>query len=265
MFAGIRNGTSRFGGPSDRRRTARLVLPGLFESPPHQVLEVDSGGQGDWYYRASARCHIHCRGYFTDADRVRREDPYDVLGLSYGDGCTLTAIKQAFRTKAKQLHPDIQNNNTSMKAAHQEFQRVLKAYETLTKIHNQLPGLDASKDDEWRTSIYRRGDRIAMERTDVAGVKRVRPVPSPNHPNGIQRRAYVLGHPQRGGIVTTTSRGEYLEQANGPSVNKNIRTSSVGRGQNKWVTRRTVYTPWNKVKHTKTIDPNIAEQAGNLP
>jgi hypothetical protein len=66
---------------------------------------------------------------------------------------------QAFRAKAKQLDSDVQNNNNnnsdstsssnssaSIKAGHQEFQRVLQDYETLTKIHNQLAGLDASKD-----------------------------------------------------------------------------------------------------------------------
>jgi len=190
------------------------------------------------------------RPYFTNADRMRQDDPYAVLGLTYGDGCTVAEIKAAFREKAKQLHPDANNgsararSNGSIKSAQQEFQNVLKAYETLTKIHTNLPGLDASKDDEWKTAVWRRSDRIAVNRTDVAGVKRVRPLPSPNNKH---RTTYVLGHPQRGGVVSTRQ-GEYLEQDNsgGNKSNNSTISSSVGRGQSKWVTRPKTYTPWNK-------------------
>ena len=133
---------------------------------------------------------------------------------------------------------------------------MLKAYETLTKIDNQLSCI------------------VAM----IVGVERTKfcwcaaSTPSPNHPNGgiEQRGAHsVLGHPQRDVIVSTTasSRGEYWNKPTGHRSKKTIRSSSfVGRGQNKWVTRRTSYTPWNKKKHATMLSgPNTAEQSRGAP
>ena len=120
--------------------------------------------------------------------------------------------------------------------------------------------------DEWRTFIYRRGDRGFG--TDQ--MLRVRPVPSPHHPNfDIQQRRgahFGLGHSQRDAIVSTTgSRGKYLEQADMPSVTHNSRSSIVS-----WVAVKTngslvALGPGIREWNAKSSDPNIAEQAGSLP
>jgi len=186
------------------------------------------------------------RTYFTNADRLQQQDPYAVLGLRYGDGATVSEIKAAFRAKAAALHPDV---NPTPKTAVQEFQAVLKAYETLTKIHTNLPGLDADKDDEWKMAVWRKGDQIAVNRTDVAGVAKRRPLPSvadgPQN-NGKKRRRshmYVLGHPQQTGVVRRG--GEFLGNATTTADKNQVVSSSVGRGGSKWVTRPATYTPWN--------------------
>ena len=206
------------------------------------------------YAPRSSGCHCQknnpaaSRGYFTNADRIKREDPYAVLGLRYGDGATVSEIKAAFRAKAAALHPDV---NPTPKAV-QEFQAVLQAYETLTKIHTNLPGLDADKDDEWKMAVWRKSDQIAVNRTDVAGVAKQRPLPSVAdvQQNGKKRsHMYVLGHPQQTGVVRRG--GEFLGDPT--AAEKNKVSSSVGRGGSKWVTRPATYTPWkNNNNNNKT-------------
>jgi len=181
------------------------------------------------------------RNYFTNGDRLRQEDPYAVLGLQYGDGCTVTEIKTAFRQKAAQFHPDVVQDNQQKKHAAQQFQRVLQAYQTLTEIHTQLPGLDASKDFEWKTAVWRQADRIAIHRTDVAGTAKRRPIASVALHQQQQQYKYTLGHPQHGGVRRS---GEYLGSSNSTDSKPKI-ASSVGRGQSKWVTKPATYKPWN--------------------
>jgi len=181
------------------------------------------------------------RNYFTNGDRLRQEDPYAVLGLQYGDGCTVTEIKTAFRQKAAQFHPDVHSCPQEKKKAAQQFQRVLQAYQTLTKIHTQLPGLDASKDFEWKTAVWRTADRIATNRTDVAGMAKRRPIAfvALQHQHQHRQYQYTLGHPQHGGVRRS---GEYLGDID---ITKPKIASSVGRGQSKWVTKPATYKPWN--------------------
>ena len=47
------------------------------------------------------------RNYYTNADQVKKNDPYAILGLSYGDGATSQEIREAFRKQAAILHPDV--------------------------------------------------------------------------------------------------------------------------------------------------------------
>jgi hypothetical protein len=165
------------------------------------------------------------RFYFTNGKATKQNDPYAILGLQWGEGVTTSEIKTAFRTKARELHPDV-NKTDSPEKALLNFQRLQKAYETLVK--NITGNEDGADFEEWRNAIWMRGDRIAMDRTDVAGVKKNRPAP----PASSKVYSKVLGHPQ--GVA---SRGEYL----GASQRK---SSSVGSGRNKWVTPKE-FQPWN--------------------
>jgi DnaJ domain len=179
---------------------------------------------------------IAIRGYFTNTDSMKREDPYAQLGLQWGDGATLAEIKQAYKQKSLLYHPDVVSNNNHMdkQAAARKFQDLQRAYQTLVQVHSNLNGLSVEKDEEWRVSVWRNGDRLAVNRTDVAGVLKKRPAPSPvvNY-----TATGLLGHPDGRGIVT---RGEYLGDGGG----KITKSSSVGRGQNKWVQPKKLQ-PWN--------------------
>lgn len=192
------------------------------------------------------------RSYFTNGDKVQRDDPYFTLGLQYGDGCTLSEIKSAFYKKAAVLHPDTVTSKEEKKRNVQAFQEVLMAYQTLTKMHSNLPGLNGAKDEEeWKQAVWRNSDRIAVNRIDVAGVLKERPIPSPL----LQRRQrynIAIGHPQNSGQRVG---GEYLGDS------KPRQTSSVGRGQSKWLMDKRAKEPYqswrwrdgkNEIRRSKT-------------
>jgi hypothetical protein len=186
------------------------------------------------------RVAIPTATYFTNTDTLKRDDPYAVLGLSWGDGATLTEIKQAYKRKALELHPDrqAQFQQTSPVAAARQFQALQRAYESLVHIHSHLQGVHDEQDDAWRASVWRNGDRLAVNRTDVAGVARKRPRPSAASDRLSHGRG-VLGHPDgRGAVSHGRRRAEYLGDGS-----KSI-ASSVGRGRNKWVTPK-AFTPWD--------------------
>jgi hypothetical protein len=176
------------------------------------------------------------RSYFTNTDTMKREDPYHHLGLQWGDGATTAEIQQAYRERAAELHPDV-NKNDPPAVAIRKFQELQRAYQTLVKIHSHAGGLSQEKDDEWRFSIWRNGDRIAIDRTDVAGVMRKRPVPPAETEHSPSRRSgALLGHPSGTGS-SSNARAEYLGDGG-------KRSSSVGRGQSKWVKPKE-YVAWD--------------------
>lgn len=164
---------------------------------------------------------IQLRPYFTNTDQLKKTDPYAILGITWG--APLSEIKAAYHNQARQLHPDVSKLDPS--EALEQFKRVKHAYEVLV-------GNSAENDTEWAFSIWRTSDIIAQNRTDVAGVKRKRPMkPADSLKNGWG--VGQIGHPDGRGV--TTSKGEYL--ANG-------QRSTVGSGQNKWVKKKE-YKPWN--------------------
>ena len=194
-------------------------------------------------YRTPATAEGIRRSYFTNGEATKRDDPYEILGLRWGDGATTADIRRAFRERAKALHPDVvDTTRMSVDEAREEFQKLANAYESLTK-HVQAEDCDSV--EEWRVALWRQSDRIAMDRTDVAGAARKRPIP----PATTSRSRYgrELGHPSGRGASTTT-RGEYLA---GPNNNDDDdkpkrRSSSVGRGRSKWVkTKQKEYKEWN--------------------
>lgn len=179
------------------------------------------------------RCatRVFVRSYFTNGERIKRDDPYAQLGLQYGDGASTAELKAAFRARAAKLHPDV-NVDDPPALALQKFQDLQKAYQTLMKLHTD-PSLNIEKEDEWRFSVWRSGDRIAVDRTDVAGVMRKRPVQPATKAQAFS--GAMLGHPSGSG--TYSHRAEYIGDGK-------TKSSSVGRGLNKWVKPKE-FKPWD--------------------
>ena len=180
------------------------------------------------------------RFYFTNGQTTKKDDPYAILGLQWGDGATSTEIRTAFRERAKTLHPDVVDTTVmSTEQAHEEFQKLVGAYEALIK---RVEAGDCENIEEWRVALWRQSDRIAMDRTDVAGMARKRPV----QPAQTSTYSRELGHPSGRGVA---ARGEYLSGGNSnPTMNgTKLRSSSVGRGQSKWVKtkRKEEYKEWS--------------------
>ena len=117
-------------------------------------------------------------------------------------------------------------------------------YESLMKT---VTGRDANDLDmeEWRIALWRQSDRLALDRTDVAGVQRKRPAPPAVTNSTVYSRE--LGHPSGTGRPTH-ARGEYLGSSSSCDEDgvtmKVKRSSSVGTGRSKWVKRKE-YEPWN--------------------
>ena len=165
------------------------------------------------------------RTYFTNGQMTKSNDPFAILGLEWGDGASSANIKAAFRRKAQELHPDVNKADTPEQAI-QKFQKLQKAYETLMK---SVTGQDDLDLEEWRVATWRQGDRIALDRTDVAGVKRKRPV----QPASTKNYGRELGHPGgRGNRV----KAEYIGEGK--------RASTVGTGRSKWVQPKE-FKPWD--------------------
>ena len=80
---------------------------------------------------------------------MKRDDPYAQLGLRWGDGATLAEIKQAYKQKSLELHPDLQKDEASKQVAARKFQDLKRAYQTLINVHSNLNGLSQEKDEEW--------------------------------------------------------------------------------------------------------------------
>jgi len=108
--------------------------------------------------------------------------------------------------------------------------------------------------------VWRNGDIIAQDRTDVAGVLRQRPIkPADSIKPGSQWGVASLGHPD--GLGNSPRRGEYLSDGSGPTDGP--RTSTVGTGQSKWVSKKE-FVPWNpeklKLKPVTSTSKNSANK-----
>jgi hypothetical protein len=170
------------------------------------------------------------RWYFTNGQITKSNDPYAILGLQWGDGASSADIKAAFRRQAQLLHPDVNKTDTPQQAI-EKFQKLQKAYESLMKSVS-VGGVGNGELDleEWRMALWRQSDRMAQDRTDVAGTKRKRPA----QPASVKAYGRELGHPGGGGNHRV--RGEYLGEGKRAS-------SSVGTGRSKWVQPKE-FKPW---------------------
>jgi DnaJ domain len=183
------------------------------------------------------------RYYFTNGDIVKQHDPYSILGLSYGDGATTKEIRDAFKRMAAKIHPDV-NTVDSPNVALKKFQSLQRAYNILIQNRTNT-GNNNEDNDEWRFRIWNQGDRIACDRTDVAGLKRQRPIMP-----ALKKETFdgiTLGHPSNGRQRRSSS-GEYITDGSTTSRtnNTNVSGGTVGRGFNKWVNRdKIAYVPWN--------------------
>lgn len=177
--------------------------------------------------------------YFTNTDVMKRDDPYAQLGLTWG--ATTTEIKEAYRMKARALHPDV-NKEDSPENALKKFQAVQKAYQKLMDVKGA-----AHRDDlveEWSFAIWRNSDILAQERSDVAGEMRKRPAKPAVSVTNKQWGIAALGHPDGGG--NRRRKAEYL----GTGSAQVPKTSTVGSGRNKWVTPKE-FKPWNPTEPIK--------------
>ena len=191
--------------------------------------------------------HSFCRRfYFTNGDRMKEDDPYAQLGLQWGDAATTAEIKEAFRQKARELHPDVNKMDTPEQAL-RKFQKLQKAYQTLLgNVEDAEEGME-----QWRFAVWRTGDRIAQDRTDVAGVARKRPAQPASKADLWS--SMQIGHPDGRGVVSH-KRGEFLGTGKTPS-------SSVGRGLNKWVNPKKEYKPWDPEAVKSIRASNFAAQS----
>lgn len=172
------------------------------------------------------------RSYFTNADRMKKSDPYAALGLTWG--ATVTDIKEAYRRRARELHPDTSRLEPS--AALRQFRVVQEAYDALVN-HKHAGAPSADSWENWSFGVWRSGDAIAQARTDVAGQMRKRPA----RPAASETRRWgvaSLGHPDGRGL---SARGEYL--ADGGKKRPTQRSSTVGTGRSKWVKKKE-FRPW---------------------
>lgn len=190
------------------------------------------------------------RCYFTNADRMKQDDPYALLGLQWGDATSTAEIKEAFRKKARELHPDVNTKDTPEQAL-QKFQKLQKAYQTL------LGNADDAEEgaEEWRFAVWRTGDRIAQDRTDVAGEARKRPAQPASKADAWASRQ--IGHPDGRGVSSSSRRNEFLGTGK-PTA------SSVGRGLNKWVTPKD-YKPWDPEAVKSVRASNFAQEPQKRP
>jgi curved DNA-binding protein CbpA len=62
---------------------------------------------------------------------MKKDDPYAALGIQWG--ATTTDIKDAFKEKARALHPDV-NKIDSPEEALKKFQNIQKAYSKLMDV-----------------------------------------------------------------------------------------------------------------------------------
>lgn len=183
----------------------------------------------------SCKCsNISVRTLFTNTDNLKKDDPYATLGIHFG--ATTTEIKEAFKKKARELHPDV-NKIDSPKKALEKFQSIQKAYSKLMDVKGAPHRDDLI--EEWSFSVWRNGDIIAQERNDVAGELRKRPAkPAESMKVGSKWGIASLGHPDGGG--NKPRRAEYI----GDGLASGPRSSTVGTGQSKWVDRKE-FKPWN--------------------
>lgn len=176
---------------------------------------------------------IHSKFYYTNANRVKRDDPYATLGLDWS--ASVTEVKEKFRHLAREYHPDavmqITSDEKEIKEAMAKFQAIRKAFDIIM----DKKGARDEADEEWTFTAWRTGDMIAQSRSDVAGEKRKRPA----KPAGLgEQFGGALGHPSGGG--NTYRRAEYLEGGNVQGK----KSGTVGTGRNKWVKPKE-YKSWN--------------------
>jgi len=166
---------------------------------------------------------------------MKRDDPYATLGLTWG--ATVSDIKDAYKSLARKLHPDINKDDSPQKAM-EKFQRVQLAYQ---KLMNEKGGKIHRDDlaEEWAFQTWRNGDIIAQRRTDVAGVVRKRPV-KPADSEQKQWGVASLGHPN--GRGNQYIRSEYIGAGNNTTVGR--KNGTVGSGRSKWVQPKE-FKPWD--------------------
>ena len=71
------------------------------------------------------------RCLFTNTDLMKKDDPYATLGIQWG--ATTTEIKDAFKKKARELHPDV-NKIDNPEQALKKFQQIQQAYSKLLDV-----------------------------------------------------------------------------------------------------------------------------------
>lgn len=189
---------------------------------------VPSNGQQQHFLRQSI---------FTNAHQaVKKDCPYTALGVEWG--ATNQEIKQAYREKCRQYHPDILAQKPMSISERQRmleiFQHIRKSYDALMNASEDFRHGSSEASKKYSFQVWRRGDTIAQNRTDVAGLARKRPAPPID---ASDKTSYILGQPDGSG-VRSSSRGEYLTDGTRQSA-----SATVGTGRNKW-TQPPEYKPF---------------------
>ncbi len=203
-------------------------------------------GKNEWFKKYLEQASLpslrklQWKYYFTNGDRVKGDDPYAVLGLTWG--ATNTEIKEAYRKLAQKYHPDAAGSSQENGSSLESFQKIQKAYSCLMNVRN-LRFSHTSKDtlELYSFQTWRLADVIAQERTDVAGLVKKRPI----QPATDGKRAlYTLGQPDGTGVWR---REEYVTDGSEgatSTLRAKKNTGTVGTGRNKWI-KPPQWKPWN--------------------
>jgi len=170
------------------------------------------------------------RCLFTNAQILKKNDPYATLGLSWG--ATNTEIKQRYKELVRKHHPDVWSNQAlsieERDGRRAMFQLIQQSYESIMKSSRE----DSESSLQYSFHVWREADAIAQNRTDVAGQLKKRPQP----PLRFSSSSYVLGSPNGSGV--RWKRGEYLTDG---TVSKPL--TSVGTGKSVWI-EQPAYKPF---------------------
>ena len=143
-------------------------------------------------------------------------DPYEVLGVARE--ADEKEIKQAFRSLARELHPDVNRHDPE---AEEKFKEAAEAYEILTDDQRRASSTATASTASTRAATHRR-DRVRLVRRHLRRLLRRRPI------RGVRRRRLRRGPgPVHGGDIAVEVEVTLEQAARGAPVEVAYELSAV--------------------------------------